>query len=71
MNVFYEKFYNENLQSYKNFPKNLKDKKEINIGYFTPDLNFNAVSQFLTPLLKHYNKNRFNVFCFQISDTVD
>jgi predicted O-linked N-acetylglucosamine transferase (SPINDLY family) len=45
--------------------KTLNDK--IRIGYMSPDFNKNAVGLFLTPLLKHFDKERFEIYCYDMS----
>ena len=42
---------------------NQKSKK-IHLGYLSPDFNMNAVSLFVTALLKHHSPNDFKVFCY-------
>ncbi len=34
------------------------------IGYISPDFNKNAVSLFVTPLLKHFDKDKYEIFCY-------
>ena len=41
------------------------------IGYVSPDFNKNAVGLFLTPLLKHADRDRFQVFCYYTQDADD
>jgi len=41
-----------------------RSDKKIKIGYMSPDFNKNAVGLFVTPLLKYFDKNRFEVYCY-------
>jgi hypothetical protein len=41
-----------------------KKKDKIHIGYLSPDFNMNAVSLFLTAVLKHHNPNKFKLHCY-------
>ena len=45
-------------------PKRPFSNDKIRIGYFSPDYNQNAVSLFLTPQFKKYNKDLFEVYIF-------
>jgi predicted O-linked N-acetylglucosamine transferase (SPINDLY family) len=44
---------------------------KIRIGYISPDFNKNAVGLFVTPLLKYYDKNRFEVFIYYKNSSFD
>jgi predicted O-linked N-acetylglucosamine transferase (SPINDLY family) len=44
---------------------------KIRIGYFTADLNKNAVGLFCGPLLKHYDKDKFEVYVFYNNKSKD
>ena len=64
-------FNKEEVIEFKNFVPlppppfiSLLSKKKINLGYLSGDFNKSATGLFLTPLLKHYDKSRFNVFCY-------
>ncbi len=37
---------------------------KVRIGYLSPDINKNAVALFITPLLKHFDASRFEVYVF-------
>ena len=43
----------------------------IRLGYISPDFNKNAVGLFLTPLLRHYDPERFQIFCYNIQPKGD
>ena len=45
--------------------------RRINIGYLSPDFNKSAVGLFSIPLLKYYNKQKFNVFTYYSCETED
>jgi predicted O-linked N-acetylglucosamine transferase (SPINDLY family) len=50
-----------------------KNKKAIRIGYVSADFKSHPVSTFFEPVLSHYDRNRFEIFCYsQVSnpDTV-
>ena len=38
--------------------------KKIHVGYISPDFREHAVANFLTPLLKDYNAEKFSVTCY-------
>jgi tetratricopeptide (TPR) repeat protein len=38
--------------------------RKVRLGYISPDFNKNAVGLFVTALLKHFNPNKFEVFCY-------
>jgi len=44
---------------------------KIKIGYISPDFNKNAVGLFLTPLLKYFNKDKFEVYCYNNNFNTD
>jgi hypothetical protein len=43
----------------------------IRLGYISPDFNKNAVGLFLTPLLRHYDPSRFQIYCYNIQPKGD
>ena len=47
-------------------------QKKLRIGYISPDFREHSVAYFLTPLLRHFNGERFMVFCYAMgrSDAV-
>jgi predicted O-linked N-acetylglucosamine transferase (SPINDLY family) len=45
--------------------------EKIRIGYLTPDLNKNAVGLFSTVLLKHFNREKFEVYVYYTNDKKD
>lgn len=38
--------------------------RKVRVGYMSPDFNKNAVGLFVTPLLKHFDTERFEVYCY-------
>ena len=38
--------------------------RKIRIGYISPDFRKHSVAYFLEPLLKHHDKNEFEIFCY-------
>ena len=53
------------------FPLDAKHKaraapmgRRIRIGYMSPDFNKNAVGLFVAPLLKHFDMERYEVYCY-------
>jgi Predicted O-linked N-acetylglucosamine transferase, SPINDLY family len=44
---------------------------KIRVGYFTADLNKNAVGLFCGPLLKHFDKDKFEVYVFYNNKSKD
>lgn len=40
------------------------EHRKTRIGYFSPDFNKNAVGLFLTPFLKHFDHDVFEVYCY-------
>lgn len=53
-----------------NQPKRHTHEK-IRIGYLTPDFNKNAVGLFSTVLLKHFNREKFEVYVYYTNDKKD
>jgi predicted O-linked N-acetylglucosamine transferase (SPINDLY family) len=49
----------------------LLSNRKINIGYISMDFNKSAVGLFSIPLLKYYNEDRFNVFCYSTNKNSD
>jgi len=43
---------------------NIEDNRKIRIGYVSPDFRKHSVAYFLEPLLKHHDKNEFEIFCY-------
>ncbi len=39
-------------------------ERRIRIGYFSPDLRNHSVGYFASPILKHHDRERFEVFCY-------
>lgn len=37
---------------------------KIKIGYISPDLRYHVCSNFLEPIFKFYNRNKFDVYCY-------
>jgi tetratricopeptide (TPR) repeat protein len=49
----------------------LSDNRKINLGYISGDFNKSAVGLFSIALLKYYNRDRFNIFCYYTCKTSD
>ena len=64
LNNVYEKYRNNEEIMKKNDKIRSKISNKIKIGYLSPDINKNAVTLFLEPLLKYYNKEKFEIFVF-------
>jgi predicted O-linked N-acetylglucosamine transferase (SPINDLY family) len=45
-------------------PFNKFTNKKIRIGYLSPDFRLHSVAYFIYPILKHHNKENFEVFCY-------
>jgi predicted O-linked N-acetylglucosamine transferase (SPINDLY family) len=58
----------EKIRIGSNEDTRLLPREKIRIGYLSPDFNNNAVGLFLTPLLKHFDKDRFEVVCYDNSE---
>lgn len=43
---------------------NITGGRKIRIGYVSPDFRKHSVAYFLEPLLKHHDKNEFEIFCY-------
>lgn len=52
------------------FPDEYGNSK-VHIGYISPDFNKNAVGLFITPLLKYFNRDRFEVYCYYTNNKSD
>lgn len=42
------------------------DRARLRIGYFSPDLRYHAVAQFIEPLLRHHDREQFEVLCYYL-----
>lgn len=42
------------------------DRTRLRIAYFSPDLRYHAVAQFVESLLKHHDQDRFEVLCYYL-----
>lgn len=49
----------------------LQQKNKIRIGYMSPDFNRNAVGLFVTPLLKNFDRSKFEVFVYYNNGSSD
>lgn len=62
--------YNElfvNAQKYQH--KVFQSHKKIRIGYISPDLRKHVVVYFVYQLMKRYNRNLFEVYCYSLGNT--
>lgn len=62
----YQKFntlYGETSQNAVPIKRQFKNSK-IRIGYVSPDLCSHVVAAFLEPILRHHDRNRFDIFCY-------
>jgi len=58
------------LENTKNYTFS-KPKGRIRLGYVSPDFNAHSVSYFFEPLLDHYDKSKFEVYCYYASSHID
>ncbi len=49
-------------------PSAALEGRPLRIGYVSPDLRRHAVANFLLPLLRHHDRESFEVFCYPIGD---
>ncbi len=42
----------------------IEKEKRLRIGFVTPDLRGHSVAYFLEPILRHYNKKIFEIYCY-------
>lgn len=42
------------------------ERSRLRIGYFSPDLRYHAVAQFVEPLLEHHDREQFEVLCYYL-----
>ena len=65
---FYYKFdqkFGVPLQKYRQpFPPINKNKPKLKIGYVSPDFKKHSVENFLKPVLKNHNHNKFEIYAF-------
>lgn len=47
------------------------DGKKIKVGYLSPDFNKNAAGLFLTPVLRDYNPDKFEIYCYYNHESSD
>jgi len=41
-------------------------RSPLRIGYLSPDLRYHAVAQFVEPLLRHHDREQFEIFCYYL-----
>jgi predicted O-linked N-acetylglucosamine transferase (SPINDLY family) len=56
------------LFSFENRVKNKKNK--IKIGYLSADFNPHSVANFILPILKHHDRNKFDIYLFSNSKNI-
>ena len=44
---------------------------KMRIGYLSSDFRNHSVAYFFQPIIEHYNRDQFEVFCFSNSDIED
>ncbi len=70
----FAKGYNKFFADVKTFrhEKNFSAAKKIKIGYISPDFRYHAVANFIQPLLKNFDREKFSVTCYHTgkSDSV-
>ena len=73
INKFYsnvqQKYHFEPLDKFEENCK--KSTRKLRIGYVSPNLRRHAVSFFLESILKNYNKDKFEVYCYNNSASID
>lgn len=62
--------YDTDLTLYPTFIPPVTNRK-IRLGYISPDFNKNAVGLYLTPLLKYFNTEKFQVYCYYNNKSSD
>ena len=45
-----------------------KQHKKVRIGYVSPDFRLHAVAHFVEPLIKNFDGDRFQVYCYQTTE---
>ncbi|EFA80704.1 glycosyltransferase [Heterostelium album PN500] len=48
----------------QNYKTELKEKDKLTIGYISPDFFTHSVSYFIDGILKHHDRNLFNIYCY-------
>jgi predicted O-linked N-acetylglucosamine transferase (SPINDLY family) len=49
----------------KTYPRSVsRDKNKIRIGYVSSDFSLHAVSNFIYPILKHHDRNKFDIYLY-------
>jgi len=73
-----ENLHQKHIQAAKSFPpvdrelKALWDgQRKIRIGYISADFNKHSVAYFLWPVVRHHNKDKFEIYCYYTGDVVD
>lgn len=68
----------KHIQVAKSFPsidRELKTlwsgQRKIRIGYISADFNKHSVAYFLWPVIRHHNKDKFEIYCYYTGDKVD
>ncbi len=73
-----EKLYQKHIQEAKSYPPidlefkaHWDGQRKIRIGYISADFNKHSVAYFLWPVIRHHNKDKFELYCYFTGDTVD
>lgn len=49
----------------------LTENGKIRIGYLSPDFNRHSVGWFVNEIIKHHNTERFDIYCYSLSQSTD
>ena len=62
--LFDQKFKNIKKFTQKPFPQIKKNKPKLKIGYVSPDFKNHSIQNFLKPVLKNHNREKFEIYAF-------
>ncbi len=55
----------------KNYSSSKPTKRQIKVGYVSPDFNTHSVAYFFEPLLDCHDRSKFEVYCYYANTTID
>jgi predicted O-linked N-acetylglucosamine transferase (SPINDLY family) len=61
----------DNQKQYESLPLKYSRSERIRIGYLSPDFRLHPMAFYVETLIKHYNRNKFEVVCYNDTHTPD
>lgn len=67
----WEKFNAGKLIVNRDFANALTKERKLRIGYISPDFRRHSVAYFFDPLIRHHNRERFEIYCYSDASKPD